>query len=233
MAKFKVKYAGLHKRDSYEGLIDYLENKQEKIKYPDREAKFIRDSPFYQQLLSDGFTGVEEQQLNKIKEQQEEQDVIRTADDTNETAKEVKVVAGTQTDKQLIVKTTSTGIQSQPSTKSSYSQSSQPTMQSSYSQSSQPSTKSTGSQSAQIFDMTLSDNIAKVKQDIQSVEDTQEKNRLQQAQQIANTLQNHLQNEATPQTTTDFAHKMALSGLSKLGSLAANYNAEIGIIIEH
>jgi len=218
MAKFKVKYAGLHKRDSYEGLIDYLENKQEKIKYPDREAKFIRDSPFYQQLLSDGFTGVEEQQLNKIKEQQEEQDVIRTADDTNETAKEVKVVAGTQTDKQLIVKTTSTGIQSQPSTKSSYSQSSQPTMQSSYSQSSQPSTRSTGSQSAQIFDMTLSDNIAKVKQDIQSVEDTQEKNRLQQAQRIANTLQNHLQNEATPQTTTDFAHKMALSGLSKLGS---------------
>ena len=222
MAKFKLKYAGLHKRDSYEGLIDYLENKQEKIKYPDREAKFIRDSPFYQQLLSDGFTGVEEQQLNKIEEQQEEQDVIRTADDTNETAKEVKVVAGTQTDKQLIVKTTSTGIQSQPSTKSSYSQSSQPTMQSSYSQASQPSTKSTGSQSAQIFDMTLSDNIAKVKQDIQSVEDTQEKNRLQQAQRIANTLQNHLQNEATPQTTTDFAHKMALSGLSKLGSLAAN-----------
>jgi len=222
MAKFKFKYAGLHKRDSYEGLIDYLENKQEKIKYPDREAKFIRDSPFYQQLLSDGFTGVEEQQLNKIEEQQEEQDVIRTADDTNETAKEVKVVAGTQTDKQLIVKTTSTGIQSQPSTKSSYSQSSQPTMQSSYSQASQPSTKSTGSQSAQIFDMTLSDNIAKVKQDIQSVEDTQERNRLQQAQQIANTLQNHLQNEATPQTTTDFAHKMALSGLSKLGSLAAN-----------
>ena len=46
MAKFKVKYAGLHKRGSCEGLIDYLENKQEKIKYPDREAKFIRDAFF-------------------------------------------------------------------------------------------------------------------------------------------------------------------------------------------
>ena len=54
-------------------------------------------------------------------------------------------------------------------------------MQSSYSQSSQPSTKSTGSQSPQIFDMTLADNIAKIKQDIQSVEDTQEKNRLHTA----------------------------------------------------
>ena len=45
MEKFGVKYAGLHKRDSYEGLIDYLENKQDKIKYPNREATFVRDSP--------------------------------------------------------------------------------------------------------------------------------------------------------------------------------------------
>ena len=54
MAKFKVSYNGLHKRDSYEGLIDYLENKQEKVKYPNREAKFLRDSPQYQSLLSQG-----------------------------------------------------------------------------------------------------------------------------------------------------------------------------------
>ena len=66
MAKCGVKYAGLHKRDSYEGLIDYLENKQEKIKYPNREAKFVCNSPQYQQLLSEGFVEVEEQQLNKI-----------------------------------------------------------------------------------------------------------------------------------------------------------------------
>ena len=61
MAKFGVKYAGLHKRDSYDGLIDYLENKQEKIKFPNREAKFVRDSPQYQQLLNEGFVEVEKQ----------------------------------------------------------------------------------------------------------------------------------------------------------------------------
>ena len=60
MAKHKVSYNGLHKRDSYEGLIDYLENKQEKVKYPNREAKILRDSPQYQSLLSQSFTEVEE-----------------------------------------------------------------------------------------------------------------------------------------------------------------------------
>ena len=66
MPQFGVKYAGLHKRDSYEGLIDYLENKQEKLKLPDREAKFVRDSPQYQALLNEGFLEVEGQQLKQI-----------------------------------------------------------------------------------------------------------------------------------------------------------------------
>ena len=216
MAKFGVKYAGLHKRDSYEGLIDYLENKQEKIKFPNRDAKFVRDSPQYQQLLNEGFVEVEKQQINQIKEEQEEHAVIRTANDTNETAKEVKVVAS-QTDKPLIIHTKSTGSQSQIETKSSYSQSAQASVKSTGSQS-QIETKSTSSQSPQIFDMTVNDNMTKVKQDIESVENTQQQNRKQQEQNISNILQNHLQHEATPDTTINFAHKlasMAGSGLKK------------------
>ena len=61
MAKPGLKYGGLSKRDSYEGLIDYLENKQDKLKLPDREAKFVRDSPQYQSLLNEGFLEVEKQ----------------------------------------------------------------------------------------------------------------------------------------------------------------------------
>ena len=216
MPKSGVKYAGLHKRDSYEGLIDYLENKQEKIKFPNREAKFVRDSPQYQQLLNEGFVEVEKQQINQIKEEQEEHAVIRTANDTNETAKEVKVVAS-QTDKPLIIHTKSTGSQSQIETKSSYSQSAQASVKSTGSQS-QIETKSTSSQSPQIFDMTVNDNMTKVKQDIESVEDTQQQNRQQQEQNISKILQNHLQHEATPDTTINFAHKlasMAGSGLKK------------------
>ena len=178
MAKVGINYKGLHKRDTYEGLIDYLENKQEKIKFPNREAKFVRDSPQYQSLLNEGFVEVEEQQLKQVKEEQKEHAVIQTANDTNETAKEVKVVAS-QTDKPLIVKTKSTQSQASP----------------------------------QIFDMTLNDHMSNFKQDVESVENTQQQNKQQQAQHINRILQNHLQNEATPDTE-NFAHKIASSAAS-------------------
>ena len=131
--------------------------------------------------MNEGFVEVEKQQINQIKEEQEEHAVIRTANDTNETAKEVKVVAS-QTDKPLIIHTKSTGSQSQIETKPSYSQSAQASVKSTGSQS-QIETKSTSSGEAmpplspQIFDMTVNDNMTKVKQDIESVEDTQQQNR--------------------------------------------------------
>ena len=197
MAKVGVKYEGLHKRDTYEGLIDYLESKQEKIKFPNRDAKFVRDSPQYQSLLNEGFVEVEEQQLKQIKEEQAEHAVIRTANDTNETAKEVKVVAAqTQTDKPLIVKTNTRATQSlDVKTKSTYSQA-----------------------SPQIFDMTVNDNMSKFKQDVESVEDTQQQNKQHQEQNINRILHNHLQHEATP-GTTDFAHKIASVASSSIQSI--------------
>lgn len=216
MPKAGSKYGGLHKRDSYDGLIDYLEDKQETIKYPDRDAKFVRDSPQYQQLLNEGFVEVEEQQLKQIKAEQETHAVIRTANDTNETAKEVKVVAS-QTDKQLITHTKTTGSQAQTPTTSTYSQSTPQV---------KTQTKSTYSQSApQIFDMSVNDNMEKVKQDVESVENTQKQNIQQQKQNITHILQKHLQHEATPDTTINFAHKMASiasSGIKKLGSIASS-----------
>ena len=221
MAKFGVKYAGLHKRDSYDGLIDYLESKQETIKFPNREAKFVRDSPQDQQLLSEGFVEVEEQQIKQIKQEQEEHAVIRTANDTNETAKEVKVVSS-QTDKPLIIHTKSSGTQSNIETKASYSQSTPASVQSTGSQS-KVDTRSASSQSTQMFDLTVNDNLSKVKKDIDSVENTQQQNTIQKAENISRILQNHLQTEATPDTTINFAHKIATmtgSGLKKLGSIS-------------
>ena len=212
MPKAGSKYGGLHKRDSYDGLIDYLEDKQEIIKYPDRDAKFVRDSPQYQQLLNEGFVEVEEQQLKQIKAEQETHAVIRTANDTNETAKEVKVVAS-QTDKQLITHTKTTGSQAQIPTTSTYTQSTPQV---------KTQTKSTYSQSApQIFDMSVNDNMEKVKQDIDSVENTQQQNIQQQKQNITHILEKHLQHEATPDTTINFAHKMASSATSVLKKLGA------------
>jgi len=196
MPEFGVKYSGLHKRDSYEGLIDYLENKQEKLKLPDREAKFVRDSPQYQTLLNEGFVEIEEQQWNQIEAEQAEHSVIRTANDTNETAKEVKVVAS-QTDKPLLVKTKSTGTQS-----------------------AQIETKSTHSKASPlIFDLTVNDNIKKVTKDIESVEDTQTQNKLQQALIISRKVQHNLGEQATPETTYGFAHKMASMASSSIQTI--------------
>ena len=41
---------GLHKRPKMMQIVNYLENGQEKMTYPDREAKFVRNHPFMTQL---------------------------------------------------------------------------------------------------------------------------------------------------------------------------------------
>ena len=41
---------GLHKRPQMMQIVNYLENGQEKMNYPDREAKFVRNHPFMTQL---------------------------------------------------------------------------------------------------------------------------------------------------------------------------------------
>ena len=44
-AVYEVNYQGLRKRESYNEIVDYLENKQEKISYPNCFAKQIRNLP--------------------------------------------------------------------------------------------------------------------------------------------------------------------------------------------
>ena len=48
---YAINYDGLRKRDTYNELIDYLQFGQEKITYPDRFAKRIRESPQISNLL--------------------------------------------------------------------------------------------------------------------------------------------------------------------------------------
>ena len=205
MSKVVVKYGGLHKRDNYEGLIDYLDNKQEKLKYPDREAKFVRESPQYQQLLSNGFVEVEKQQLNQLKKEQEEHAVIRTAHETNESAKEVKVVAS-QTDKPI-----------KPITKSSASQSDKQSVGYAETQTSKPSLVSTSSQSdagPMIFDMTVGDRMDKFRSDIQDVEDAHERDKSDKEARFSSTLQPHLGDTASEGSTLGFVKKLANKAVS-------------------
>jgi hypothetical protein len=68
----QVNYTGLRKRPNFEEIVDYLANKQEKVKYPDREAKQIRNHPYLTQLDGVGMFEMQEQQENAWKEQEKE-----------------------------------------------------------------------------------------------------------------------------------------------------------------
>ena len=37
---YGLNYNGLRKKETYDEIVDYLENKQEKIKYPDRTKAY-------------------------------------------------------------------------------------------------------------------------------------------------------------------------------------------------
>ena len=51
---FAANYDGLKKRETYNEIVEYLQYGQEKIKYPDRRAKQLRETPQLSNLL-DGY----------------------------------------------------------------------------------------------------------------------------------------------------------------------------------
>ena len=65
--QYKVYYKGLHKRPTYESLINYLQDGQETIYYPDRRAKQMRNHPYLTQLDGEGMDMMDLQQMNAIK----------------------------------------------------------------------------------------------------------------------------------------------------------------------
>ena len=66
---YGLNYDGLKRRKTYEELIEYLQYDQPKIKYPDRTASQIRNSPQLSNLL-DGeginIKNIEDQQRDKL-----------------------------------------------------------------------------------------------------------------------------------------------------------------------
>ena len=90
-----IKHRGLKKRQSYGEIVDYLLNKQEKIKYPNRLAKQLRNSNQLSNLLDgngEGLINMELQQQNIIKAQQKEM-AINAMADANSTAKVLKIAS--------------------------------------------------------------------------------------------------------------------------------------------
>ena len=63
---------GLRKRPTFEGIVDYIANGQETIKYPDRLAKFMRNHPYLTQLDGDGIMEMQDQQEEAWKAEEKE-----------------------------------------------------------------------------------------------------------------------------------------------------------------
>ena len=188
---------GLRAKPNYNELIGYLLNNQEKLKLPNRIAKFIANDPKVLNLLSladeDGMTikDVEEQQIKQMKEQEKEHIIrqaggsaqVRRAMDQKTQTDNIKSTAfATQT---INPKTTSTG-----------------------SQAFKPERKSGGYQTdgAQYFDMALEDKVADVNEQIEMELDKHDSNQEQQSANILSILESHL-GEVTQQQS-DFVHQL-------------------------
>ncbi len=70
IAIHRVSYNGLRKRETYDEIIDHLLNKQEVIRYPDRFAKRVRESPYLTQLDGAGMDEMDDQQLQAMRHQE-------------------------------------------------------------------------------------------------------------------------------------------------------------------
>ena len=74
---------GLHKRPQMMQIVDYLENGQEKMTYPDREAKFVRNHPFMTQL---DFFDMQEDQERAWEGEQRKKEVEKLAAEDGDSA---------------------------------------------------------------------------------------------------------------------------------------------------
>ena len=63
---------GLKQRKTFEEVIDYIQNDKTKIKYPDRTAKFLRNSFELSQLDNAGMILMEQQQFREMKQREKE-----------------------------------------------------------------------------------------------------------------------------------------------------------------
>jgi hypothetical protein len=88
-----INYTGLRKRPTFEGFVDYLANRQETIRYPDRFAKQIREHPYLTQLDSEGLWEMEELDKKRAEQEYKERTVRQVANQNNVSAQVIRAVA--------------------------------------------------------------------------------------------------------------------------------------------
>lgn len=71
-------------------IVDYLESGQERVKFPDRFAKQIRNHPYLTQLDGEGMFDMQQQQENAWKQQEKEHIVKEMAEKGTQSAPEIR-----------------------------------------------------------------------------------------------------------------------------------------------
>ncbi len=105
----KTSKDGMRIRPNFEEIQDYLDNKQQTVKYPNRDALRIRNSHQLSNLLDGdgmGFLDLEKIQMKQMKAQEEEHIIVKEAMKSNTPLTHVKAVS-TQT--KIISASASTG----------------------------------------------------------------------------------------------------------------------------
>ena len=89
MAKVAMMESGLRRKQTYEEIIDYIENDPDKIQYPNRAAKFLRNTFQLSQLDGMGQALLEQQEINEMAERVKDYQLKELADQ-NETSKRIE-----------------------------------------------------------------------------------------------------------------------------------------------
>jgi len=90
MAKVTMMVDGLKRRQTYEEVIDYIQNDNDRIKYPDRTAKQLRNTFELSQLDGVGMQIMEQQQQQEIKERDKEHLLRQIATNTGKSIAETR-----------------------------------------------------------------------------------------------------------------------------------------------
>ena len=210
-----LKNRGLKKRQSYDEIVDYLINKQEKIKYPNRLAKQLRNSNQLSNLLDGdgiGLINMELQQENIIKEQQKDI-AINAMTDANSTAKVLKLVASS-TQTKVLKQSEARTQTANPKLKEANIQTANPKLKEANIQTTNSKVTTQGIQtqyspSPLIYDMTLEDKTTQLANDIEMASEKQSDQVKKRKGKIVNLLVEHFENISPG--SMNIAHVMASS----------------------
>ena len=158
----------LRKKPTFNELINYLQNDQPKIKYPDRTATFLRNSHYLSQFDGNLFD-VEEQQTNTTKAQLRETE-IRNLAQTQGTASLLRDDAAQEQNRRTTEKATrSIGTQKRSLKQITKGTQAEPRMRSGETQT-DGQTQSGGTQTElEIFDMAADDKADEILEQVDAV----------------------------------------------------------------